>query len=98
MAFKDTFNRGDVRMLVIISAGMAFGRRLIAAAPPARGPRHLPLMKLSPGNRSLILSALRNRWRSPEVKQSMSWLLNTNCSSAFSLAWKILALRSYLDV
>lgn len=30
--------------------------------------------------------------------QSSSWLVSANCFSAYSLAWKILALRSYLDV
>jgi uncharacterized protein (DUF362 family) len=47
---------------------------------------------------AIALAALRNHWRSTEVMQSQSWLVSAVCSSAYSLAWKILALRSYLDV
>jgi hypothetical protein len=47
---------------------------------------------------AIALAALRNHWRSAEVTQSLSWLVSAGSSSAYSLAWKILALRSYLDV
>jgi hypothetical protein len=47
---------------------------------------------------SLAVAALRFHYHLPEVWQSVSWLLAAKCSSAYSLAWKILALRSYLDV
>ena len=47
---------------------------------------------------AIALSALRRQWRRPEVQRSLTWLLNVDCSSAYSLAWRILALRSYLDV
>jgi hypothetical protein len=47
---------------------------------------------------SLAIAALRFHYHLPEVRQSLSWLLAAKCSSAYSLAWKILALRSYLDV
>jgi hypothetical protein len=47
---------------------------------------------------AIALAALRNHWRNPEVRQSLSWLVSADCSSAYSLAWKILALRSYLDI
>ncbi|MGH9627293.1 MAG: hypothetical protein ACRD7E_02855 [Bryobacteraceae bacterium] len=47
---------------------------------------------------SLAIAALRFHYHLPEVRQSLSWLLAAKCSSAYSLAWKILALQSYLDV
>lgn len=47
---------------------------------------------------SLAIASLRFHYHLPEVRQSLSWLLAAKCSSAYSLAWKILALRSYLDV
>jgi hypothetical protein len=47
---------------------------------------------------SLAIAALRFHYHLPEVTQSLSWLLAAKCSSAYSLAWKILALRSYLEV
>jgi hypothetical protein len=47
---------------------------------------------------SLAVTALRFHHHLPEVMQSLSRLLATKCSSAYSLAWKILALRSYVDV
>lgn len=47
---------------------------------------------------SLALAGLRFHYRLPEVRQSFSWLLAADCSSAFSLACKILALQSYADV
>jgi hypothetical protein len=47
---------------------------------------------------SLAVAALRFQYHLPEVRQSLSWLLGAQCSSAYSLAWKILALRSYLEV
>jgi hypothetical protein len=47
---------------------------------------------------SLAIAALRFHYHLPEVRQSLSWLLAVKCSSAYSLAWKILALQSYLDV
>ncbi|HEU0140403.1 MAG TPA: hypothetical protein VFQ79_11845 [Bryobacteraceae bacterium] len=47
---------------------------------------------------SLAVAALRFHYHLPEVRQSLSWLLAAKCSSAYSLTWKILALRSYLDV
>jgi hypothetical protein len=47
---------------------------------------------------AIALAALRNQWGVAELMQSLSWLVGADCSSAFSLAWKILALRSYLDV
>jgi hypothetical protein len=47
---------------------------------------------------SLAIAALRFHYHLPEVRQSLSWLLAAKCSSAYSLAWKILALRSYLEV
>jgi hypothetical protein len=47
---------------------------------------------------SLAIAALRFQHHLPEVRQSLSWLLAARCSSAYSLAWKILALRSYLGV
>jgi hypothetical protein len=50
------------------------------------------------GNSVVYVASLRFHYHLPEVRQSLSWLLATKCSSAYSLAWKILALRSYLDV
>src|SRR5262249_1521797 len=47
---------------------------------------------------SIALGGLRFHYHLPEVRQSLSWLLAADCSSAFSLAWKILALQSYVDV
>jgi len=47
---------------------------------------------------ALALAALRKHSRNPDVQRSLSWLVSANCSSAYSLAWKILALRSYLDI
>jgi hypothetical protein len=47
---------------------------------------------------SLALAGLRFHYHLREVRQSFSWLLTADCSSAFSLAWKILALQSYADV
>jgi hypothetical protein len=47
---------------------------------------------------SVAIAALRFQYHLPEVRQSLSWLLGAQCSSAYSLAWKILALRSYLGV
>jgi hypothetical protein len=47
---------------------------------------------------AIALAALRRHWRSPQVERSWSWLASASCSSAYSLAWKILALRSYLDI
>jgi hypothetical protein len=47
---------------------------------------------------SIAIAALRFHYHLPEVRQSLSWLFAVKCSSAYSLAWKILALRSYLDV
>ena len=47
---------------------------------------------------SLTLAGLRFHYHLPEVRQSLSWLLAADCSSAFSLACKILALQTYVDV
>ena len=47
---------------------------------------------------SIALAGLRFHYHLPEVRQSLSWLLTVDCSSAYSLAWKILALQSYVDV
>jgi hypothetical protein len=47
---------------------------------------------------SLAIAALRFHYHLPEVRQSLSWLLSAKCSSAYSLAWKLLALRSYAGV
>jgi hypothetical protein len=47
---------------------------------------------------SIALSGLRFHYHLPEVRQSLSWLLAADCSSAFSLTWKILALQCYADV
>jgi hypothetical protein len=47
---------------------------------------------------SIALAGLRFHYHLPEVRQSFSWLLAADCSSAYSLAWKILALQSYVDV
>ena len=47
---------------------------------------------------AIAVAALRKHWRSSEVERSLSWLVSANCSSAYSLAWRILALRSYLDI
>ena len=47
---------------------------------------------------SIALSGLRFHDHLPEVRQSFFWLLTADCSSAFSLACKILALQSYVDV
>ena len=47
---------------------------------------------------SIALAGLRFHDHLPEVRQSLSWLLAADCSSAFSLACKILALQSYVDV
>jgi len=47
---------------------------------------------------SIALAGLRFHCHLPEVRQSFSWLLAADCSSAFSLACKILALQSYVDV
>src|SRR6516225_8439989 len=47
---------------------------------------------------AIALAGLRSYYHLPEVRQSLSWLLAADCSSAFSLACKILALQSYLDV
>jgi hypothetical protein len=47
---------------------------------------------------SLAIAALRFHYHLPEVRQSLSCLLGAQCSSAYSLAWKILALRSYAGV
>jgi hypothetical protein len=47
---------------------------------------------------SIALAGLRFHCHLPEVRQSFSWLLASDCSSAFSLASKILALQSYVDV
>jgi hypothetical protein len=47
---------------------------------------------------SIALAGLRLHYHLPEVRQSFSWLLAADCSSAYSLAWKVLALQSYVDV
>ena len=47
---------------------------------------------------SIALAGLRFHYHLPEVRQSLSWLGAADCSSAFSLAWKILALQRYVDV
>jgi hypothetical protein len=47
---------------------------------------------------SPALAGLRFHHHLPEVRQSFSWLFSADCSSAFSLACKILALQSYVDV
>src|SRR5215469_15941342 len=51
---------------------------------------------------SIALAGLRFHYHLPEVRQSLSWslsvLLAADCSSAFSLACKILALQTYVDV
>jgi hypothetical protein len=47
---------------------------------------------------SIALAGLRFHYHLPEVRQSLSWLLAADCSSAYSLAWKILALQSYVYV
>ena len=47
---------------------------------------------------AIALAALRFHSHLPEVRQSLSWLLAADCSSAYSLAWKILALRGYADI
>jgi hypothetical protein len=47
---------------------------------------------------SIALAGLRFHYHLPEVRQSLSWLLAADCLSAFSLACKILALQSYVDV
>jgi hypothetical protein len=47
---------------------------------------------------SPALAGLRFHYHLPEVRQSLSWLLAADCSSGFSLACKILALQSYVDV
>jgi hypothetical protein len=47
---------------------------------------------------SIALAGLRFHYHLPEVRQSFSWLLAADCSSAYSLACKILALQSYVDV
>jgi len=47
---------------------------------------------------SIALAGLRFHYHLPGVRQSLSWLLAADCSSAYSLAWKILALQSYADV
>ncbi len=47
---------------------------------------------------SIAVAGLRFHYHLPEVRQSLSWLLAAQCSSAYSLAWKILALRGYQDV
>ena len=47
---------------------------------------------------AIALIALRPKSDSPEVRQSLSWLLGAEPVSAFSLAWKILALESYRDI
>ena len=47
---------------------------------------------------SIALAGLRFHYHLPEVRQSFSWLLTADCSSAYSLAWKILALQCYVDV
>jgi hypothetical protein len=46
----------------------------------------------------IALAGLRFHYHLPEVRQSFSWLLAADCSSAFSLACKILAFQSYVDV
>jgi hypothetical protein len=47
---------------------------------------------------SIALAGLRFHYHLPEVRQSLSCLLAADCSSAFSLACKILTLQSYADV
>jgi len=47
---------------------------------------------------SIALAGLRFHYHLPEVRQSLAGLLAADCSSAFSLAWKILTLQSYVDV
>jgi hypothetical protein len=47
---------------------------------------------------AIALAALRKHSRNAEVEQSLSCLVSAVCSSAYSLAWKILALRSYVDI
>jgi hypothetical protein len=47
---------------------------------------------------SIALAGLRFHYHLPEVRQSLSWLLAADCSSGYSLAWKILALQCYVDV
>ena len=47
---------------------------------------------------SIVLTGLRFHYHLPEVRQSLSWLLAADCSSAYSLACKILALQGYVDV
>jgi hypothetical protein len=47
---------------------------------------------------ALAVAALRLHYHLPQIRQSLSWLLAAKCSSAYSLAWKILALGSYLDL
>jgi hypothetical protein len=48
---------------------------------------------------ALALLALRPLYRLPIVRNSLRWLLsNSECLSAYSLAWMILAVDSYKDV
>jgi hypothetical protein len=47
---------------------------------------------------SIALAGLRFHYHLPEIRQSFSWLLPADCSSTYSLAWKILALQCYVDV
>jgi hypothetical protein len=43
---------------------------------------------------SISLLALRGNLHGPEADQSLFWLLAADCESAYSLAWKVLAIRS----
>jgi hypothetical protein len=47
---------------------------------------------------AIALAALRFHYHLLEVRRSLSWLLAADCSSAYSLAWKILALLGYTDI
>ncbi|MBV9084611.1 MAG: hypothetical protein JOZ62_18200 [Acidobacteriaceae bacterium] len=47
---------------------------------------------------AIALLALRLHYGRPKVKQSLSWLLSVECSSAYSTAWRILAMQSYRSV
>ena len=48
---------------------------------------------------ALALAALRFHYHLPIVRNSLTWMLNrTDCASAYSLAWMILAAAAYKDV
>jgi hypothetical protein len=45
---------------------------------------------------SIALLALQGNLHGPEADRSLLWLLGADCGSAYSMAWKVLALQAHL--